>query len=447
MGWQRGRRWGGVAAVLAALVGTFQGLVSAQSDPTVYVVNRSSLVINNIYVSAANSETWGRDWLGDKVLSPGERIRVAPPRGGECVFDVRVVYANDQEEERRRLNLCSMDEVVFNGPGSSNGRGNAAPANNADFEVVNRTSRTIMEIYVSPQTSDNWGDDKLPSTLAPGAKFMVRLPRGECTYDVRVVYDDRSTEDKREQDLCAISEMVFNGSASERPSGRGTPAPSGRGTPAPSTGLSFGTGFFVSGQGYALTNNHVAGDCGSIAALIDGRAVPAQLVRRDPQNDLALLRVDVGATPVAYARFRAAPGIRPGESIVVAGYPLPSVLQNGLNVTVGNVSALAGLGGNAALMQITAPVQPGNSGGPLFDMDGNIVGVIVSKLNAMQIAQVTGGDIPQNINFAIQGAVARLFVEAGGQRIEERSTRLNLPVGDVVDKAREFTFQVECRPR
>ena len=123
----------------------------------------------------------------------------------------------------------------------------------------------------------------------------------------------------------------------------------------------------------------------------------------------------------------------------------PSVLQNGLNITVGNVSALAGVRGNTALIQVTAPVQPGNSRGPLLDMGANLVGVVVSKLDTLRTLEIAG-DIPQNINFAIQGAVARLFLEAGGLRVEERQTATELPVGDVGDRAREFTFQVECTP-
>lgn len=104
------------------------------------------------------------------------------------------------------------------------------------------------------------------------------------------------------------------------------------------------------------------------------------------------------------------------------GFPLPTVLQNGLNVTVGNVSSLAGFGGNSALLQMTAPVQPGNSGGPLLDRAGNVVGVIVSKLDALEIMKATG-DIPQNINFAVQGTIARLFLEAQGLKVTENLQR------------------------
>ena len=166
-------------------------------------------------------------------------------------------------------------------------------------------------------------------------------------------------------------------------------------------------------------------------------------MRRDERNDLALIRVQL-TQPVPFARFRGGSMARPGDGVVVAGYPLPSVLQNGLNVTLGNVSSLAGLGGNTALVQVTAPVQPGNSGGPLLDMSGNIIGVIVSKLNAMRIAQATG-DIPQNINYAVHGSVARLFVESTGQRTAEQSAEKDMRASDVGELAQRFTVQIECR--
>ena len=199
----------------------------------------------------------------------------------------------------------------------------------------------------------------------------------------------------------------------------------------------------MTAQGHALTNHHVVDNCGTVTALTDRGPLVAQIVRIDERNDLALIRVQ-GTAAFPFVPFRASPGIRAGDGVVVAGYPLPDVLQNGLNVTVGNVSALAGIGGNTALLQMTAPVQPGNSGGPLLDMSGHLVGVVVSKLDAMRLAQSTG-DIPQNINFAVQGAIARLFLEAQGVRLMERPSTAIQPVGDVVEAARPFTFQIECR--
>jgi len=78
------------------------------------------------------------------------------------------------------------------------------------------------------------------------------------------------------------------------------------------------------------------------------------------------------------------------------------------------------------------------------DMAGNVVGIVVSSLNALRVAQAVG-NVPQNINFAINGVMVRLFLEASGQRIEERKPTSVLPVGEVGDMAREFTLQIECR--
>jgi S1-C subfamily serine protease len=433
-----------VSSALALLGLAIPRFAHAQGDPTFYLANRGSVAIRHVYVSSADAGGWGADWLGDNVLPPGQRLKVEPPRG-ECVFDVRVVWDGGQSEERRRQDVCKLNELAFTGPsrgGTPTTQGSNQP--DPDFVVVNNSQKTIQHIFVSSSRANAWGEDRMPSVLKPGERFTVRLPRdGQCEYDVRVVYADKTTEERRRQDVCRTTEMALNGSDSQPPlASGGAPPPAGGGSPPRTSGPSFGTAFFITNQGHALTNNHVIEGCRTIAGIRDGRPLPAHVVRRDERNDLALIRVQVPAA-VPFAKFRAAPGIRAGEGVVVAGFPLPSVLQNGMNVTLGNVSALAGMGGNTALMQVTAPVQPGNSGGPLLDMSGNVVGVIVSKLNAMRIAQATG-DIPQNINFAVQGAVARLFLESNGTRIGEQQSVADRKVGDVTDSARDFTFQVQC---
>jgi S1-C subfamily serine protease len=91
---------------------------------------------------------------------------------------------------------------------------------------------------------------------------------------------------------------------------------------------------------------------------------------------------------------------------------LPGLLASEANVTTGTVSALAGIG-NDTRLQVTVAVQPGNSGGPLLGLRGRVVGVVVGKLDAVQIASVTG-DIPQNVNFAIKAGVAQTFLQASG---------------------------------
>ena len=129
--------------------------------------------------------------------------------------------------------------------------------------------------------------------------------------------------------------------------------------------------------------------------------------------------------------------------MVGLGFPLRGLLANQANVTVGIVSATAGLQDDDRFLQITAPVQPGNSGGPLFDRGGNVVGVIVAKLDALQVAELTG-DIPQNVNFAIKADVARGFLATNGVDYETAPFAARLGAADIAEQGRTVTVAVEC---
>ena len=144
---------------------------------------------------------------------------------------------------------------------------------------------------------------------------------------------------------------------------------------------SSGTGFVVSRQGHILTNHHVVDGCTSIRVTTDGHKKELTVVGADAENDLAVLKLPAPALSVA--RFREGRSIRPGDSVVVVGFPLHGLLASEANVTTGTVSALAGIRNDTRFLQVTAPVQPGNSGGPLLDQSGNIVGVVESKLNVL----------------------------------------------------------------
>ncbi len=161
----------------------------------------------------------------------------------------------------------------------------------------------------------------------------------------------------------------------------------------------------------------------------------------DARNDLALLKsAKVSSTAGV---FRGGQGVRTGETIVVAGFPLPNLLSSDLNVTTGTVSALAGPGNDRHLIQITAPVQPGNSGGPVLDQSGHVVGVVVARLDAVKLVQRTGR-LPQNVNFAISEGTVRAFLDANNVPYEVEPSDKPLPTADIAAKAREFTVRVEC---
>jgi S1-C subfamily serine protease len=131
-----------------------------------------------------------------------------------------------------------------------------------------------------------------------------------------------------------------------------------------------------------------------------------------------------------------------GDSVAVAGYPLRGLLS-GFNMTTGTVSSMSGMGGDTRLVQITAPVQPGNSGGPMLDSAGQVMGVLVSKLDAIKTAKLTG-DIPQNVNFAINVNVLRSFLDSNDTKYETTNVDKTVTTTVIAEKAKAFTVLIEC---
>ncbi len=203
-----------------------------------------------------------------------------------------------------------------------------------------------------------------------------------------------------------------------------------------------GSGFVVSNQGHVLTNAHVVNECARVSAQVLGQGeIAGQLVAKDVQNDLAVIKLATALPQVA--TFRERPGLRQGEAVVAYGYPLGNALAAQGNLTTGTVSALAGLNNDSRQLQISTPIQPGNSGGPLVDMSGNVVGVVVAKLNAIAMMRLTG-DVPQNVNFAIKSGVAEDFLDANGVDYRQASSVQALAVPEVGARAKKFTLKIEC---
>lgn len=199
-----------------------------------------------------------------------------------------------------------------------------------------------------------------------------------------------------------------------------------------------GSGFVVSRDGWLLTNAHVVNACTTV--LVGKRDVVTRTIV-DHENDLALIKVDRAiGVPLEISTEKP----RLGEDILALGFPLRSILADSLNVTRGNISSLLGLMNDERYLQISAPVQPGNSGGPLVDLAGRVVGVVTAKLNAVAVADATG-DIPQSINFAIRPDAAVAFLEANDVAFSPADPDEALAsVPDATAEVKDSIFPVIC---
>lgn len=213
-------------------------------------------------------------------------------------------------------------------------------------------------------------------------------------------------------------------------------------SPASRKGDSAGTGFYVNHDGMIVTNHHVVENCREIVVITQGEEKTARLRVRDKGLDLALL--NTGNKPTLVPAIRDTRLDRLGETVVVAGFPLRGILSSNLNVTAGTISALTGVADNSRFLQVTAPVQTGNSGGPLLDEAGRVTGVVVSSLNAIGIAR-RSGSIPQNVNFAIKSSVLRGFLEVNGVDYVAAASAQPMPIVQVAAQAERYTVPVICR--
>jgi glutamate/aspartate transport system substrate-binding protein len=187
---------------------------------------------------------------------------------------------------------------------------------------------------------------------------------------------------------------------------------------------SSGTGFFINMQGVAATNFHVIDGASKITVTdSSGQQRVAEVVRIDRANDLALIAVPGSNTD--YIPIQSSTLIRRGERVYTMGFPRIDVQGLEPKLTDGVISSLSGLADQPSAFQISNPIQPGNSGGPLFTDEGRVVGIVVSTLNAGRMLANTGS-IPQNVNYAVKSNyLLELVASVGSLRLpnEPRRTR------------------------
>ncbi|MBW2281774.1 MAG: trypsin-like peptidase domain-containing protein [Deltaproteobacteria bacterium] len=184
-------------------------------------------------------------------------------------------------------------------------------------------------------------------------------------------------------------------------------------------GPATGTAFFVTWDGHLVTNNHVIAHARKVSVRLDGDLVRAEIVDTDPENDLALLRVEAIRRPLPIGSKAK---IAKGEEVFALGYPMVQLQGQEQKATFGRINSLTGISGDERLTQIDVPIQPGNSGGPLMNKRGEVVGVVTSMLNAQATMQIAGV-IPQNVNYALKSHLIESLINQNLTEWEPERTR------------------------
>jgi S1-C subfamily serine protease len=174
------------------------------------------------------------------------------------------------------------------------------------------------------------------------------------------------------------------------------------------TPLASGTGFFITDDGYLITNSHLVKDAAEVRLLVSKGLIDAKVVQADSANDLALLKAEGGFSSLPITSSRT---VELGGMVATVGFPNIGLQGFAPKFARGELASLSGAGDDVRYFQISVPVQPGNSGGPLVDEHGNVVGVVSAKLNA-RAALALSGSLPENVNYAVKSSFLLSFLES-----------------------------------
>jgi len=172
-----------------------------------------------------------------------------------------------------------------------------------------------------------------------------------------------------------------------------------------------GSGFFISKAGHIVTNHHVIEGCEQVKVHQLSETFISKVINYDSYNDLALIKINK-KPEVVFSLTNQQPYL--AQDIKAAGYPLVSDLGTNVKVTKGIVSALS-FRKDFSMFQMDVAVQPGNSGGPIFDDDGNILGVVVARLSNKEA---------QNVNFGIKASTVRSLLASNNVNLLPPNTKL-----------------------
>ena len=177
-------------------------------NPSFNLVNHGASPVRELYVTPAGDARWGANRLAGGTIAAGAIYPVRRREDGNCLFDIRAVFADGHTEDRRGLNTCTVDDVAV-GRGADPASTTRKAANDPSFRLVNRGQRPIVEAYVTPAGTGRWGENQLGSTpLVPSTDRILHIqPQSPCLFDLRVVFADRKALERHHTDLCKLTDL------------------------------------------------------------------------------------------------------------------------------------------------------------------------------------------------------------------------------------------------
>jgi len=213
-----------------------------------------------------------------------------------------------------------------------------------------------------------------------------------------------------------------------------------------------GTGFFITDDGYFITNYHVVKDAVKVRSITVGGILDATVVKMDAANDLALLKVNIPMPPSGFViehgfdslPVAASRTVKLGATVATVGFPDTGLQGFSPKLAKGEIGSLAGAADDPRYFQISVPVQHGNSGGALVDVRGNVVGIVAARLGVEIGKAVTSDELPENVNYAVKSSLLLSFLESEpdvASKIKEPNTK-DEPFEDVVKSAQDAAVLV-----
>jgi len=216
---------------------------------------------------------------------------------------------------------------------------------------------------------------------------------------------------------------------------------------------SSGTGFFISNDVIA-TNYHVVADAKEIKISFNQNQYNAKLLIKDAINDLALLQIQFKDNQLERKMFleqiKPLPvgevnKIKEGDKVFTIGFPLLQELGKSPRVSEGIINSTYGINDDPRMFQISIPVQPGNSGGPMFNQDGEVVGIITSTINNAYLI-ISKGTFPQNVNFSVKINYLYNLLELLPEKVEpiKRQNTTIKTTSELVDLYKKSVVLIEA---